>query len=97
VAKLLWRLSAKIVDVEIAFLHGDLEEEIYMESPEGYGLNREVDCGILDKSVYGLVQSARMYFLKSMKVLRNIGFVGGYADPCLMVRRNNNGVVYIAI
>jgi hypothetical protein len=97
VAKLLWRLSAQIVDVETAFLHGDLEEEIYMESPEGYGLNREEDCVILDTSIYSLVQSARMYFLKFMKVLQNIGFVGGCADPCLMVRRNNNGVVYIAI
>jgi hypothetical protein len=38
-----------------------------------------------------------MYFLKFMKVLQNIRFVGGYADPCLMVRQNNNGVVYIAI
>ena len=97
VTKLLWKLSAKIVDVETAFLHGDLEEEIYMECPEGMGLNKEEDCVILDKSIYGLVQSARMYFIKFMKVLRNIGFVGGYADPCLMVRKNGNGVVYIAI
>jgi Reverse transcriptase (RNA-dependent DNA polymerase) len=97
VIKLLLRLNAKIVDVETAFLHGDLEEEIYMEVPEGYGLDKKENCVLLVKSIYGLVQSARMYFLKFMKVLRKIGFVGGYADPCLMVRRNDNGVVYIAI
>ena len=55
--KLLWKLSAKIVDFETAFLHGDLEEAIYMECPEGLGLNKNEDCVILDKSIYSLVQS----------------------------------------
>ena len=97
VAKMMWKLKAKIVDVETAFLHGDLEEEIYMEAPEGLGLERDKQCVLLKKSIYGLVQAARMYFLKFMKVLRIIGFVGGNADPCMMVRRNGNGVVFIAI
>ena len=104
VIKMLWGLDAKIVDIETAFLHGDLEEEIYMECPEGLSLNEEhltlsekESCVILDKAIYGLVQAARMYFLKYMKVLRKIGFVGGNADPCLMVRRNEFGIVFIVI
>ena len=52
---MVWNLKAKIVDVETAFLHGDLEEEIYMEAPEGWGLNRETECVLLLKSIYGLV------------------------------------------
>jgi hypothetical protein len=78
VAKLLWKLSAKIVDVVKAFLHGNLEEEIYIESPEGYGLNREEDCVILDKSIYSLAKTARIYFLKFMKS-------GSLADPQIHV------------
>ena len=43
-------------------------------------LTKNEDFFLLAKSIYGLVQSARMYFLKFMKVLRSIGCVGGYAD-----------------
>jgi Reverse transcriptase (RNA-dependent DNA polymerase) len=34
VAKLMWGLQASIVDVETAFLHGDLSQGIYMNVPE---------------------------------------------------------------
>jgi hypothetical protein len=94
---MIWNLKAKIVDVETAFLHGDLDQEIYMEAPEGFGLDRLSDCVLLKKSIYGLVQAARMHFLKFMKVLQIIGFVGGNADLCMMVWRNNKGVCFIAI
>ena len=34
--KLVEKLSSKTIDVETAFLYGDLDEEIYMEMPKGY-------------------------------------------------------------
>ena len=78
VAKMIWNLSAKIIDVETAFLHGELEEEIYMEAPEGSELNRAEDCLLLVKAIYGLVQASRMYFIYFIKILRKLGFVGGW-------------------
>ena len=90
-------LSAKIVDVETAFLYGDLEEEIYMDCPEGMARN-EGDVLILDKCIYGLVQSARQYHKKAVKILRKIGFEGGDVDPCLLVKESTKfGRIYIAL
>jgi len=82
--------------VETAFLHGKLEQQIYMECP--HGLESQPDeVLLLQQTIYGLVQSAREYFKKFIHVLKNIGFIGGTIDPCLMLRRNKSGIVYIAI
>jgi hypothetical protein len=35
IAKLVWNMTCTVVDIETAFLHGDLDEEIYMEVPKG--------------------------------------------------------------
>ena len=95
---MIWRLEAKIVDVETAFLEGILEEEVFMDIPEGYkeeaGPNK---CLQLQKSIYGLVQAARQYYKKFIGILRKIGFTGGYADPCLMTWKSKFGIVFISI
>jgi len=60
IAKLVWKLSAIIIDVDTAFLYGDLDEEIYMQMPEGMtGFSDEVL--LLLKSLYGLIQAARQW------------------------------------
>ena len=55
-----WKGDKKllVVDIETAFLYGDLEEEIYMESPQGTNITK-YDCTILIKCIYGFVQAAR--------------------------------------
>ena len=57
------------MDIDNAFLNGDLEHEIYMKIPEGYDevINEDVDkedCIILQKAIYGLVQAARQFWKK---------------------------------
>jgi hypothetical protein len=75
VLSILYELESCQFDIETAFLHGDLEERIYMEFPAGYErylLNQltrmgdkkiKVDittsCLLLKKALYGLVQAAR--------------------------------------
>ena len=91
-------LSGKIADVETAFLHGELEEEIFMECPQGMGTQSDDEILILDKCIYGLVQSARQYHKKAVAILKKIGFEGGEVDPCLYVRESTNfWRVYIAL
>ena len=63
---LIENLKGKEVDIDNAFLNGDLEHEIYMKIPEGYDevINKNVDkedCLILQKAIYGLVQAARQF------------------------------------
>jgi Reverse transcriptase (RNA-dependent DNA polymerase) len=73
ILKLIWNLNACIIDVETAFLHGDLQEEIYMNIPEGMNSNPN-DCLFLTKAIYGLVQSAREFYKKIISVLKSLGF-----------------------
>jgi hypothetical protein len=98
ICEIVWGLTSKIVDVETAFLHGDLEEgqEIFMDCPEGIK-HEDDECLQLQKTIYGLVQSARQFFKKLVACLKEMGFQGGVADPCLMTRRNDKGIVFIGI
>ena len=90
-------LSGKIVDVETAFLYGDLEEEIFMECPPGMKDVTSEDVLALQKCIYGLVQAARQYHKKIVSILKSIGFTGGDMDPCLLVRKNKYGTCFIGI
>ena len=94
IAMIVLGLDARIVDVETAFLYGDLDEEIYMTCPEIHGPDEVL---FLVHSIYGLVQAARQYYKKFISKLRELGFTGGYPDPCLYTRRNKKGIVFIAI
>ena len=51
------------MDVKIAFLHGDLEEDIYMRQLEGYIEYLSLVCKVR-KSLYGIKQSSRAWYAK---------------------------------
>ena len=61
------------MDVKTTFLHGDLEEEIYMKQPEGFAVKgkKELVCK-LKKSLYGLKQSPRMWYQKFDTFIRDL-------------------------
>jgi Reverse transcriptase (RNA-dependent DNA polymerase) len=73
-------LQATIIDVETSFLHGNLQEEIYMNNPDGLDSNSN-ECLKLEKTIYGHVQSAREFYKTLIEVLKRVGFVENKFDP----------------
>jgi Reverse transcriptase (RNA-dependent DNA polymerase) len=67
-----------------------------MECPEG--LVRQADeVVLLEKSMYGLVQAARQFFLKFCKILKAVGFKQSISEPCLFCKKVKNHMTLMAI
>nr|KYP46112.1 Retrovirus-related Pol polyprotein from transposon TNT 1-94 [Cajanus cajan] len=82
-----WNLQQ--IDVKNAFLHGEIEEEIYMELPPGYGekIVSNTVCK-LKKALYGLKQSPRAWFGRFTKVMISLGFKQG--DQTLFIKHSKS-------
>ncbi|KAL9249654.1 Retrovirus-related Pol polyprotein from transposon TNT 1-94-like protein [Drosera capensis] len=80
------------MDVKTAFLHGDLEEEIYMEQPDGFRVKGKEDfvCK-LKKSLYVLKQAPRKWYKKFESVICGQGYRKTTSDHCVLVNKFFNG------
>ena len=86
-------MEAWSLDVETAFLNGDLQEEIYMHIPKGYaeikgGRPPEEMALRLNKSIYGLVQAARQWHKRFEEEIIKIGFLKNEVDPCVFMKQD---------
>ena len=72
------------MDVKTAFLNGDIEEEIYMDQPEGFSMDGKdhMVCK-LKKSIYGLKQASRQWYLKFNDTIISFGFQENIVDRCI--------------
>ena len=83
---------SETMDVETAFLNGDLDQVIYMEQPEGWAVRgKENYVCLLKKAIYGLKQASRQWNIKIHQSLLDLGFSRTYSDAGVYVYRRQGG------
>lgn len=91
--RLFFALQAKLgmkcrqIDIQTAFLHGDLEHEVYMEPLDGFPV-APGNVLLLKKSIYGLKQSPRQWYHKLRKYLESVGWRVSKFDQSVYIGPN---------
>ena len=95
---LIHKLIVHQMDVKTAFLNGDLDEEIYMDQPEGFVVQgQESKVCKLRKSLYGLKQAPKQWHEKIDNTLISNGFVVNESDRCVYNKFSGNSGVIICL
>jgi hypothetical protein len=77
-----WRIHQ--MDVKTNFLNGIIEEEVYIEKPQGFEVHgRESHVCRLKKSLYGLKHAPRAWYSRIDRYLQSMGFTKSEVDPNL--------------
>ncbi|PNX93517.1 retrovirus-related Pol polyprotein from transposon TNT 1-94 [Trifolium pratense] len=90
-----WELHQ--MDVHNAFLHGDLDEEVYMKLPPGFRSSTPNQACRLRKSLYGLKQAPRCWFAKLKSALLRYGFTQSYSDYSLFTLHRDSAELYVLV
>jgi len=86
------------MDVKTAFLNGDLKEEIYMCQPEGFVTEGKVKLFCkLKRSIYGLKQASRQWYLKFDEVARSHDFIECKMDKCVYVKQIGRRFIFLVL
>ncbi|KAG8492474.1 hypothetical protein CXB51_009570 [Gossypium anomalum] len=92
-------LELEQLDVKTAFLHGELEKDIYMQQPEGFIVSEKEDyvC-LLRKSLNGLKQSPRQWYKRFDSFMTSHDFKRSSLDSCVYFKKNSDGsFVYLLL
>jgi hypothetical protein len=91
-------LHLEQLDVKKTFLCGDLEEEIYMQLPQGYEVKGKNNLVWRLKNIlYGLKQDPRQWYLKFDRFMTEQGYSRCHSDHCVYFKRLENGSYIILL
>eukprot|EP00253_Pinus_taeda_P015719 PITA_15719 len=86
------------MDVKSSFLNGDLEEEVYIEQPDGFILGNDPNLVCrLKKALYGLKQAPRAWYYRLDKYLHQQGFSKGSADSNIYIKVENDKLLILVV
>jgi hypothetical protein len=86
------------MDVSTAFLHGNLEEEVYTQQPDGFHVGGPNVVCKLHKALYGLKQAPRAWYQTFSAALTAAGYVVSDADPSLFILNKGDGdITYLLL
>ena len=86
------------MDVKTAFLNGDLYENIYMAQSKGFVVEGKECMGYrLKKSIYGLKQASRQWYLKFDETIRKFGFKENEEDNCIYAKFRNGKFIFLIL
>ncbi|KAL0416228.1 UNVERIFIED_CONTAM: hypothetical protein Slati_3454700 [Sesamum latifolium] len=82
----------------MAFLNGFIEEEIYMDQPEGFtSIREEQKVCRLQRSIYGLKQAFRSWNMRFDEVIWGYDFIKNEHDPCVYKKISGSSVAYLVL
>ena len=86
------------MDVKMAFLNGDLYEDVYMDQLNGFvESGKEHMVCELRKSIYGLKQASRQWYLKFEHIVSSLGFKEFAVDQCIYLKNSGSKFVILVI
>ena len=86
------------MDVKTTFLNGDLSEEVYMLQPEDFKANgKENMVCKLKRSIYGLKQASRQWYLKFEKIVTSFGFIENNFDQCVYMKVSGSKFIFMIL
>ena len=86
------------MDVKTAFLNGDLEEDVYMNQPECFLVKgKEHMVCKLKKSIYGLKQASRQWYLKFNDTIISFRFKENTVDLCIYMKVSGSKFIFLVL